>query len=174
MIKRWIAGAITGTMVLAGSLAGVAAAPGASAASASSCPGGHYPGAVVGGRPTAAKAGHTGLALWQDHFGWHLRVSHAGHGPVVFTGQILTDGQIKDVTRRTEGGDLVVNYGSHHTLYRFVNYGAVDGLDFVLPCSSYVRFAVSLNHKALPTSDIVIGAGNHHPATNGFTISKTS
>jgi hypothetical protein len=175
MLKRWITGLLAGATLVGGSMVGLMpGAAAAGAAGATTCPTGHYPADVVGGRPTLAHVGATGMALWADHFGWHLRVSEAGKDRAVFTGQIVTDGVIKDIARRTEGGDLVLDAGTHRVLYRFTNYGAVDGIDFVVPCSSYVRFAVSMNHTALPTSHIVLGAGNAHPASNPFTITKIS
>jgi hypothetical protein len=173
MLQRWIAGAMTAGLLVSGVVAGTAlTASAAGAATPSTCPSGHYP-AADAGRPTVAKVGMTGMALWFDKYGWHLRVSEAGPDRAVFTGRIWTDGTIKDVTRRTEGGDLVLNVGAHQVLYRFTNYGAVDGIDFVVPCSSTFRVSVALNGTALPTGHIVIGAGNHHPSTNPVAIAKT-
>ena len=147
------------------------AVPAATAATSSSCPGGHFPQELVGGRPAGVKAGMTGMAVWQDHYGWHLRVSEAGLDKVVITGRIYTDGNIHSLKRFTERGDVKLS-GPHRVVYRFTNYGGIDGLDFVLPCSSYVKFAVSFDHVALPTSHIVIGHDKQHPATNPFTIAK--
>jgi hypothetical protein len=147
----------------------VAAAPAASAAS--TCPGGHYP-ASVAGRPPAAKVGMTGMAVWVDRSGWHLRVSEAGRDRAVITGQITTDGVIKSVKRHAEARDVKVDVGPHRVVYRFTNYGGVDGIDFVLPCSSHVRFAVAIDHAPVSTGHIVVGHGNQHPASNPFSITK--
>jgi hypothetical protein len=145
----------------------------AATATATTCPGGHYP-AAVAGVPTQAKAGVTGMAVWTDRSGWHLRVSHAGHDRATFTGAVTTDGVIKAVARHTEGGDIVLSIGAKRVLFRFVNYGHLDGIDFAVPCSSEVHFAVAMNGKVLPVQDIVVGARNHHPATNPFTIHKVA
>jgi hypothetical protein len=152
------------------------AAPAANAATATTsnaCPGGHYP-AAVAGAPTTAKVGMTGMAVWADRTGWHLRVSEAGPDRAVFTGTISTDGRLRSVRRHDERGDVKVDLGAHRVVYRFTNYGAVDGIDFVVPCSSYVRFAVALDRHALPASEIVVGHGNHHPAGNPFTLRKVA
>jgi hypothetical protein len=150
----------------------VAAVPAtAASATTATCPGGHYP-ASVGGRPATVKVGMTGMAVWADRHGWHVRVSEAGKDRAVITGRITTDGTIKSVTRYTERGDLTLDRGRHRVVYRFTNYGGVDGLDFVLPCSSQVRFSVAMNGHALATDHIVIGAGAEHPASNPFTVSK--
>jgi hypothetical protein len=157
----------------------VVAVPAASAATtttrttSTSCPGGHFPQDLVGGRPAGVKVGMSGMALWQDHFGWHIRVSEAGLDKAVITGRIYTDGNVTSLKRFSERGDVKLS-GPHRVVYRFTNYGGVDGLDFVLPCSSYVKFAVSFDHVALPTSHIVIGQGRHHPASNPFRIAKAS
>src|SRR5262245_32930299 len=78
-----------------------AAASTTSTGESSTCPSGHYPASVVG-RPTSVKVGMTGMAVWADRHGWHLRVSEAGKDRAVFTGRITTDGTIKSVTRYTE------------------------------------------------------------------------
>jgi hypothetical protein len=114
----------------------------------------------------------TGLALWADRNGWHVRVSEAGADRAVFTGSISTDGVVKSVRRHLERGDATLDISRHRVTYRFTNYGGVDGIDFVVPCSSYVRLSVALDRHALPTSDIAIGHANQHPASNPFTISK--
>jgi hypothetical protein len=114
------------------------------------------------------------MAVWTDKDGWHLRVSHDGHDRAIFTGAVTTDGVIKAVGRHTEGGDIVLSIGAKRVLFRFVNYGHIDGIDFAVPCSTEVHFAVALNGKALPVNKIVIGAGNHHPSSDPFTIHKVA
>jgi hypothetical protein len=170
MIKR----AIVALCMAAAPL--MVAAPAANAATtttSTSCPSGHFPQDLVGGRPAGVKVGMSGMAVWQDHFGWHIRVSEAGLDKAVITGRIYTDGNVKSLKRFTERGDVKLS-GPHRVVYRFTNYGGVDGLDFVLPCSSSVSFAVSFDHVALPTSHIVIGHDRQHPASNPFTIAKAS
>ena len=123
-------------LVIAATPLFVAAAPAhATTSTPTTCPPGRYPVATVGGVPTDAKAGMTGMAVWFDAKGWHLRVSEAGPDRAVFTGSIATDGVLKSVKRHTERGDIKVELGAHRAVFRFTNYGAVDGIDFVLPCS---------------------------------------
>jgi hypothetical protein len=152
-------------------LVAVVPATAAGATTNSTCPGGRYPSSVAG-RPATVKVGMTGMAVWADKHGWHLRVSEAGKDRAVFTGRVTTDGTIKALTRYTERGDLTLDHGRHRVVYRFTNYGGVDGLDFVLPCSSSVRFSVAMNGRLLSTNHIVVGGGADHPAANPFTISK--
>jgi hypothetical protein len=170
-IKRWVASTMVGACVLGGTALVALPAATAAPAAAATCPGGHYPAAVVG-VPTKAKVGMTGMALWADRTGWHLRVSHDGHDRAVFAGAVTTDGVIKAVGRHTEAGDIVLSIGARRVLFRFVNYGHLDGIDFAVPCSSEVHLAIALNGKALPVKDILIGAGNHNPSTNPFSIHK--
>jgi hypothetical protein len=170
-MKRWVAGTMVGACVLGGTALIAVPAATAAPAAATTCPGGHYPVAVLG-VPTKAKAGETGVALWADRSGWHLRVSHDGHDRAFFTGAVTTDGVIKAVGRHTEGGDIVLSIGAKRVDFRFVNYGHLDGIDFVVPCSTAVHFAIAMNGKALPVNEVVIGAGNHNPLTNPFTIHK--
>jgi hypothetical protein len=159
--------ALVGVSTLTGAgVAGAATAP-------SSCPSGHWP-AAVEGRPPAAKVGMTGVALWHDRYGWHLRESEAGTDRAVFTGTVSTDGGLVSVRRHLEGGDATFHPGPHTLGYRFTNYGGVDGVDFGVACGSTIRVSAYLDGHAVPVSNVVIGAGNTHPAAMPIVIHKVA
>jgi hypothetical protein len=170
MFKRFVAGVAAGTVALAGA---VALAVPAGATESAHCPTGRWPSAVDG-RPEQAQAGMTGAALWHNRTGWHLRVSEEGSDRAVFTGNIAVDGRIISVERRTEGGDIVLAGNPHQQWFRFTNYGAVDGIDFVTRCSSFVKVTLYMNGEKLPTEQIYVGRAGHHPATNAFTIERAA
>lgn len=166
MFKRLIATVAGATLAFGG--VAVAAAP----AGASHCPGGSWPD-YVQGKPPSAQVGNTGLALWRDTGGtWHFRASEAGADPAVFKGQISTNGVIHAVDSHLEGGD--VNYAKtrHSVWYRFVNFGYVDGLDFVVRCASRIRVSGTMNGHYVDTGSIFIGDGDVHPESNPFAIVK--
>jgi hypothetical protein len=172
MFKRLVAGSLASV-----ALAGISIVAGGSVAGAttgaSSCPTGSWP-AYTEGRPLAAKAGMTGVALWHDSSGWHLRESEAGPDRAVFTGTVSTDGVLVSVRRHLEGGDVTVRPGPHSVGYRFTNYGGVDGIDFGAVCGSAIRVTAYLDGRAVPVSQIVIGAGNTHPSAQPIVIHKVA
>ena len=169
MFRKLLVTTLAGATVLVGS--GFAAGAAATPAGASSCPTGAWP-AYVEGRPPAAKLGLTGVALWHDAQGWHLRESEAGPDRAVFTGTVSTDGGLVSVRRHLEGGDVTLTPGPHSVAYRFTNYGGVDGIDFGIACGSTVRITANLNGHPVGTAHIVIGAANAHPATTPIVVHK--
>ncbi len=171
MLKRFLSTTIAGATLVAGAFA-FAAVP-ASTAGASTCPSGVWP-AAAEGRPTAAKPGMTGVALWHDKYGWHLRESEAGRDRAVFAGTISTDGKLVSVRRHLEGGDVTVRPGPHSEAYRFTNYGGLDGIDFGVACGSGFRLTAFLDGHPVPASHIVIGAHNVHPSSQPIVIKKVA
>jgi hypothetical protein len=171
MLKRLVATTIVGATVLAGTV--VTGARVAGAATTTSCPTGTWPSSVEG-RPPAAKVGMTGVALWHDSHGWHLRASEAGADKAVFAGTVSTDGLLVSVRRHLEGGDITLSPGPHRVGYRFTNYGGVDGIDFAALCASTIRVTAYMNGRLVPVSHIVIGAGNTHPSSQPIVIHKVA
>jgi hypothetical protein len=170
MLKRLVSITLVGAALAAGgSVAGATTT--STAPKAATCPSGTWP-AAVEGRPSAAKIGMTGVALWHDSAGWHLRASEAGRDRAVFAGTVSTDGVLVSVRRHLEGGDVTVRPGPHSVAYRFTNYGGVDGIDFGAVCASTIRVTAYLDGHLVPASHIVIGAGNTHPTGQPVTVHK--
>ena len=170
MLKRLVASTVVGVTALAGTVVGGNVA---GATNKEKCPTGTWPSSVEG-RPSKAKVGMTGVALWHDSHGWHLRASEAGLDKAVFTGTVSTDGLLVSVHRHLEGGDVTLSPGPHSVGYRFTNYGAVDGIDFVAACSSTIRVTASMNGHLVPASHIVMGSGNTHPTGQPIVLHKTA
>jgi hypothetical protein len=173
MFKRLLLTTVAGAIVVGGSVVGGAAVAGASTTTASKCDTHAWPKAVEG-RPPAAKVGMTGVALWHDATGWHLRVSEAGPDRAVFTGTVSTDGLLVSVRRHLEGGDITLSPGPHSVGYRFTNYGGVDGIDFGALCGSAIRVTANLDGHPVPVSHMVIGSGNRHPASQPIVIRRVA
>jgi hypothetical protein len=141
------------------------------------CVPGTWP-AEVQGRPAGFQAGDDGVYLWHDQDGgWALRATHAGpHDKVIIAGTLHTDGKFILVHRtRDEGNDIVAVSANHHTiLFRFVNYGWVDGLDFDTRCSEGFSATFYISGTLAPTSAVHLGAGEVSPAGNPFQIERVA
>jgi hypothetical protein len=140
------------------------------------CAKGAWP-TVVQGRPASFKAGDHGFYLWHDaDGGWALRVTHAGpHDKVVLSGTLTTGGQFVDVKRvKDEAKDVVaLSPDKHIILFRFVNYGYVDGLNFATHCSTGFTTRLDVDGHIAPTSLVNLGQANTNPGTNPFKIERS-
>jgi len=178
--RHRIAGFLMGLSVvlgLGGAPAGVAASTdGASVATPSvACTDGHWPSSVQG-RPILFKAGaRVGDYIWHDSTGWHVRVTHPGHGRVVFTGKIVASAPLDATPVKLEKSDSVTLSADKMTItYRLVNYGHIDGFDFKTSCASRLTFGGRMNGVRLATWRIRIGHHDRHPLENPFVIRRIS
>lgn len=130
----------------------------------------------VEGRPAHLHVrGATGDYLWHDATGWHLRVTHPTKSRMVFRGVITASSPITFQRVRDEGHDKVaLTNGGKTLVFRFVNHGGIDGVDFTDSCASTTRFALALNGHRLGRNHIYIGAHSSRPAHDPFTISRQS
>jgi hypothetical protein len=139
------------------------------------CVQGAWPQAVAG-RPATFLAGGDGVYLWHDpDGGWALRATHTGtHDRVIISGTLHTDGKFVLVHRvRDEGNDIVALSANHRTiLFRFVNYGWVDGLDFATRCSTGFSASFYISGTLAPTSAVHLGAGEVGPTSNPFDVER--
>jgi hypothetical protein len=117
-----------------------------------------------------------GVRVWHDRSGWHVRVTHNTIHDRAFTGEIATKGELVDVHAvRVEHNDYVkVGADKHTVVFRFNNYGGVDGFDFVTKCAPSLEFGFVSDGHRVPTSRIAIGATDRHPANNPFVIKRTA
>ncbi len=62
---------------------------------------------------------------------------------------------------------------NHRTiLFRFVNYGAVDGLDFATHCSTGFSASFYIEGTLAPTSSVHLGANEVNPTSNPFEVAR--
>ena len=170
--------AVAGTLSLLAAPAGVAAASEPATAASetvtnAACTDGHWP-ASVQGRPIQFHANATGGDyIWHDSKGWHLRVTHHGTGHVVFTGKIVSSAPLDEVPVKLEKNDVVTLSADKRTItYRYNNYGAIDGFDFVTSCAKHLTFYGRMGSFRLTDGRIWIGHYGRHPLENPFTISR--
>jgi hypothetical protein len=117
-----------------------------------------------------------GVYMWHDGTGWHIRVTHRTDSLRTFSGQMISSGTFVNVTSaKLEAGDAFAVSPNHHTVsFLFTNYGHVDGLDFMTHCAPSITFAFQSDGVTVPPHKITIGHNGLHPATDPFTISRTS
>lgn len=147
-----------------------------SAAPEDNCVQGAWPQAVQG-RPATFQVGDDGVYLWHDpDGGWALRATHSGpHNRVIIAGTLhTTDGRFVLVHRvRVEGNDVVAVSANHRTiLFRFVNYGWVDGLDFATHCSTGFSASFYIAGTPAPTVSVHLGSNAVNPASNPFGVER--
>jgi hypothetical protein len=124
------------------------------------------------GRPAA----DPGVRVWHSATGWHVRVTHDSIHDRVFAGEIFTTGKIVSATPvRLEKNDAVtVGPLKHALVFRFNNYGGVDGFDFTTRCAPFLEFGFTSDAHLIGPSRISIGAGGRHPAHDPFVIRRTA
>jgi hypothetical protein len=159
----------TTTTTLGGMPAPTAAIP----APADSCGKAAWP-SQVQGRPQSFVASD-GVYLWDDpDGGWALRVTHTGpQDNAVISGTLTTNGKFADVHRGKAGDDIIAVSGNKRTiLFRFVNYGWLDGFDFATRCSGALSASFYIGGNLASTTSIHLGATASSPSTNPFKVQR--
>ncbi|HYL53222.1 MAG TPA: hypothetical protein VEZ15_14715 [Acidimicrobiia bacterium] len=123
-----------------------------------------------------APARSAGVAVWHNDDGWHVRVTHNTLHDRVFSGVVETRGALVDVTPvGLERNDhLKVGPDKHTILFRFNNYGRLDGFDFRTSCAPSLNFLFLSDGRRVPAARISIGSNGVHPAHNPFGITRTA
>jgi hypothetical protein len=128
------------------------------------------PGYVIGD-PHLTAGSASGLRVWHDVTGWHVRATHPGTGSVVFTGVVHSGQPITAHRYRLEAGDQIGFSRDRHTMtFRFVNHGAVDGIDFTDNCAVHTGFGFQRAGSVLPAGAVYLGAQGAHPGVDPFTV----
>ncbi|HUI47223.1 MAG TPA: hypothetical protein VL119_00905 [Acidimicrobiia bacterium] len=174
-VKRVAAAGVTAAILMISGATGASASTPApttgSGGTPTTCPAGPWP-ASANGRP----ARDPGVRVWHDGTGWHVRVTHDTMHDRVFSGELVTTGDFIAVHAvRLEKNDRLLVGPMHHGLvFRFNNYGGVDGFDFATYCAPSIEFGFVSDGHVVPTSRISIGAAASHPAHDPFRISRTA
>ncbi len=131
------------------------------------------------GAPLAYVDGIDGAYLWHDaDGGWALRVTHSGpRSKAVFSGSLTaTTGQFVDVGASPgTGNDIVYLSADKRTvLFRFVNFGALDGLDFATRCTRAIVVHLRLGAVNLGPAHVFVGATGAHPPKDPFKVTRSA
>ena len=71
------------------------------------------------------------------------------------------------------GNDIVVVGAAKRTiLFRFVNYGLVDGLDFATRCSKAFTVKLYIEGQLASTGSVHLGQGLGNPTSNPFKVER--
>ena len=130
----------------------------------------------VQGRPDGFDAGDIGgVYMWHDSDGWHLRVTHATGDKSAFTGRIATAGHLVDVkaVELEHNDSLRVGADGHSVVFRFENYGHIDGVDFHTRCAPSITLSFARGEHRLPANRVFVGDHKANPATDPFRIIRT-
>jgi hypothetical protein len=128
----------------------------------------------VEGRPADLHArAAAGDYLWHDSEGWHLRVTHRTTRRMVFRGVISASAPLTYRRVRDESRDRVVASGDGTKLvFRFVNHGGIDGVDFADGCAATLKLVFAVNGHRLGRNHVFVGAHSARPAHNPFVIAR--
>jgi hypothetical protein len=165
-MRKTIAAAGLVTVSLLG--VGAAGSPVVHATTTDTCPGDDVWRGWVEGKPSR----DPGVRVWHDDSGWHVRVTHNRLHERTFSGEIATYGELVDVQAvRLERGDVLsVGPEKHKIVFRFHNYGGIDGIDFDTSCAPALGFGFLADGHRVPPKYIAIGAAHTHPKHNPFVI----
>jgi len=117
--------------------------------------------------------GAAGDYLWHDADGWHLRATHRTTKRMVFRGVIVASAPMTFQRVRDEAHDKVaLSSDGTKLVFRFVNHGGIDGVDFSDSCASTLKFALAVDRHRLGRNHVYIGANSARPAHGPFVISR--
>lgn len=125
------------------------------------------------GDPGLSAGAASGARVWHDATGWHIRFTHPGTGPEVFTGVIRSPQPITVRGYRLEGEDsLRLRNRGRTVTFRLVNRGAIDGIDLTDRCAINTSFTFYRDGRRLATGDVLLGAQGAHPTSNPFVVQR--
>jgi hypothetical protein len=128
----------------------------------------------VEGRPLSFQVGD-GVYLWDDpDGGWAIRATHSGPGDTtVVSGTLTTGGKFINVRRAKGVNDIVALSDNKRTiLFRFVDYGWVDGFDFATRCAAGFSASFYIGGSLASATSIHLGASATSPASNPLKIQR--
>jgi hypothetical protein len=165
-------GVLSSAFVAAGAANAFASTPAPSTSSSTCLPSGHddrWP-LWTDGNPGR----NPGVTVYHDAHGWHVRVTHNSLHDRVFTGEIATTGTLENVkgVGLEKNDSLKVGPDGHGLVFKFNNYGHVDGIDFTTKCAPALEFGFKTDGHVLPTKYVAIGVTSRHPANDPFVIKR--
>jgi len=107
--------------------------------------------------------------VWFDQGGWHVRWSSAGIN--LFSGQIVTNGQVADVRSQGGLGSWVVPQGAR-LVFLTGTVGGINGFDFRTTGDS-LTFSLLLNQRLISPRQVVIGSGQVRAVAMPFVVTTS-
>jgi hypothetical protein len=87
---------------------------------------------------------------------------------------LTTTGKFVNVQMAGGGGNdiVVVGAAKHTILFRFVNYGWVDGLDFATHCAPGFTLKIYVQGQLASTGEVHLGQSGANPTSNPVRIER--
>jgi hypothetical protein len=144
------------------------------AAQPGGCDEGPWGARVQGAPPNFDGGDRAGDYLWHDDSGFHLRVTHRGDRPDVFSGTIASPTPMRIAPVRLEATDRADLSPDGRTLwFSFTDYGHVDGVDFVTDCADRLDVGPLFDDGVpLPPTRVYLGANEIHPDRVPFGVAR--
>jgi hypothetical protein len=158
----------------AAALVGTGAGPASAEDDTPGCSTGVLPNVVMGS-PGLQPGQALGVYLWHGSNGYSLRATHPGHGRVVIAGRLSASNGFSHITKvRFEKADSLTLSSDRKTMvFRFTNYGYIDGINFAADCSRLMRVKIRINGEVAGPRQIKLGKHRAHPTSNPFTIERS-
>jgi hypothetical protein len=155
-------------------LLAASAGPAAAEDDAPRCSTGVLPNVVMGS-PNVQPGQALGVYLWHGSNGYSLRATHPGHGKVVIAGRLSASNGFSHITKvRFERADYLRLSSDRKTMvFRFTNYGYIDGINFAANCSKLMRVKIRINDVVASPRQIKLGKRRANPTSNPFTIERS-
>jgi len=127
------------------------------------------PAGSVRGEPTIEEGKATGIYVWYDRAGLHLRWTTDGN-PVLFAGRLDLDKPLKELKRvRDDSGGWARPHGKRVVMFSSTSRGEIDGMDLKIPGGRRVRMEFQIDGKDPVIEQVFFGAKGKHP--KGFPLS---
>jgi hypothetical protein len=121
---------------------------------------------VFSGQPAIQITNEPLYYVWFDQGGWHVRWSSVGIN--VFSGQVVTNGQVLDVRTQGRLASWVVPQGGR-LVFLTGTVGGIDGFDFRTTGDS-MTFNLLLNQRLISPHQVVVGSGQVRAVANPFSV----
>jgi hypothetical protein len=125
----------------------------------------------VRGKPEIEEGKVTGIFIWFDREGLHMRWTTSGK-PVLFSGRLDLDKPLGELKRvRDDAGGWARAHGKRVVLFSCTSRGELDGIDLTIPAGRRVRMELQIDGTDATPEEVYFGAKGVHP--KGFPLSVT-
>lgn len=123
----------------------------------------------VRGQPAIEEGKVSGIFIWSDRSGLHLRWTTDGK-PLLFSGRLDLDKPLREMKRVSdEAGGWAKAHGKRVIMFSSTSRKEIDGLDLVIPGGRRVRMELQIDGKEPAIEQVFFGAKGSHP--KGFPLS---
>ena len=121
------------------------------------------------GEPTIEEGKVTGIFIWYDRQGLHLRWTTDGK-PVLFSGRMDLDKPLGELKRvRDDAGGWARAHGKRVVMFSSTSRSEIDGMDLKIPGGRRVRMEFQIDGKDPTIEQVFFGAKGKNP--KGFPLS---